>query len=112
MNNTWKLSIMGAVALAASSAVMAIGCTVTTVDGTTDGGTTGDGSTADSGGGSETGAEGGGNACQAKCPIIEKTQFGLTIGFDTDDAGAPALCGPCDKSSAGKWCSAGTDRVR
>ncbi len=108
MNNTWKLSILGAVALAASSAVMAIGCTVTTTSGplgdggadgsVTDGGS-GDSATADSGDGGVA------NSCQAQCPIIDKEQFGKIIGFDTDDAGNYSACGTCDKCSAAKCCA-------
>jgi hypothetical protein len=114
MNNSWKLSILGAVALAASSAVAAVGCTVTSTTGPgDDGGIFEDGSTADGsaeastdGGTGEAAADtGGGNTCQAQCAIIDKTQFGLTVGFDTDDAGNAVTCGSCDKCSAMNCCT-------
>lgn len=101
MNNTWKLSILGAFALAASSAVMAIGCTVTTTSGplgdggadgsaTTDGG--GDSATIDSGGGEG----GGGCTATAACPIIASNGG---VSFDNPQ------CGTCDKCSATNCCA-------
>lgn len=103
MNNTWKLSILGAVALAASSAVMALGCTVTTTsgplgDGGADGSVTGDG-----GGGDSATADSGGGGCTATamCPIIA-SNGGVT--FDP-----PNGCGTCDKCSATNCCAVVTN---
>ena len=105
MNNTWKLSILGAVALAASSAVMAIGCTVTTTSGPLDDGGTADSSTSDGGGDSATGDSGGdgGGTCTATaaCPIIA-SNGGVT--FDP-----PNGCGTCDKCSATNCCAVVTN---
>ena len=101
MNNTWKLSIMGAVALAASSAVMAIGCTVTTTSGPLDDGGTADSSTSDGGTDSATadsGGDTGTTTCTATtaCPIIASNN-GVT--FDNPS------CGTCDKCSATNCCA-------
>jgi len=103
MNNTWKLSILGAVAIVASAAVASVGCTVTSTTSTDDGGTTGDASHSDAGGGNDTGtADTGGNdgggTCSATqaCPIIASSN-GVT--FDTPS------CGTCDKCSATKCCA-------
>ncbi len=100
MNNTWKLSIMGAIALAASSTVMVVGCTVTTTSGPLgDGGldgSTGDGAVTTDGGGGE-----GGTMCSATamCPIIASS---TGISFDNPQ------CGDCDKCTAAKCCDEAT----
>lgn len=106
MNNTWKLSILGAVALVASSAVMAVGCTVTTTSGPLDdGGTTGDSSTGSDGGSEASTVDSGTDgpatcSATAVCPIIGSGAAGVT--FDT-----PA-CGACDKCSATNCCAEAT----
>jgi hypothetical protein len=104
MNNSWKLSILGAVALASSVAVMVAGCTVTSTTTTDDGGTTGDSSTGDGGttdtGTADAGGDGEGGTCAATavCPII-----GSSTGVTFDN------CGACDTCEAMNCCTAVTN---
>ena len=102
MNNTWKLSVLGGVALIASACVAAAGCTVTTTSGDLDSGTGGggdSGTTQDAGGDTGTaidsGRDGGAScAATAACPII-----GTNVTFDNPS------CGTCDTCMASQCCA-------
>ena len=108
MNNTWKLSVLGGVALVASACVAAAGCTVTTSSGDLDGGTFGNdtgttsdtGTHADGGAGTDTGTgTDSGPSCTATaaCPIIGSSKG---VNFDP-----PGTCGTCDNCMATKCCA-------
>ena len=103
MNNTWKLSVLGGVALVASACVAAAGCTVTTSSGgldggdfgndsgTSDTGTRADGGTVDTGTGTDSGPS---CTATAACPIIGSSK-GVT--FDG--------CKTCDNCMATNCCA-------
>ena len=105
MNNTWKLSVLGGVALIASACVAAAGCTVTSTSGDLDSGIvdSDSGTARDTGSGTDTGTavdSGGGTdsgttcAATVACPIIGSSQ-GVT--FDS--------CKTCDNCMATNCCS-------
>lgn len=104
MNNTWKLSVLGGVALVASACVAAAGCTVTTSSGGLDGGDFGnDSGTSDTGtradgGTADTGTDSGPTcAATVACAIIGPSTRG--VNFDP-----PGTCGTCDTCMATKCC--------